>query len=288
VDRTRHKECGVLSGVRRRGLSGGKSLVYLEWSPAGSEEATPEQRDRMRTDPTVWAESNPALGIRIDPEFVERELAALDAQSFDVERLSIGDWPPDNDGSWPVIPETRWTQLATAEGRPDPATVVFGVACAWPDADRTSISVAGSLGGAYLVQVIEHRVGTSWVPARLAELVDAHSPAAVVVDAGGPAGQLLPLLADAGIEVVSPSMREVAAGYGMYHSAVMGETPTLKHYGQAVLDRAVAGADRRPLSDGWVWARQGVVDISPLESVTLALWGHVVHGTPVDVLGTLW
>ena len=48
---------------------------------------------------------------------------------------------------------------------------------------------------------------------------------------------------------------------------------TLTHRGQPVLDDAVAGAARRPLGDGWLWARRlSTVDISPLVAVTLAAW----------------
>jgi hypothetical protein len=50
---------------------------------------------------------------------------------------------------------------------------------------------------------------------------------------------------------------------------------TVRHRGQPELDAATAGAGRRPIGDGWVWARRGsTADVAPLTAASLALWAH--------------
>jgi hypothetical protein len=48
----------------------------------------------------------------------------------------------------------------------------------------------------------------------------------------------------------------------------------LAHRAQPELRAAIKGAATRPLGDAWAWSRKNShVDISPLVSCTLALWG---------------
>lgn len=46
----------------------------------------------------------------------------------------------------------------------------------------------------------------------------------------------------------------------------------MRHLGQHDLTVAVAGAVKRKVGQGWVWDQAGV-DICPVGSVSLALWG---------------
>jgi hypothetical protein len=55
-------EDAMLPSVRARGLKGGDRIAMYEWSP-------PKGFDR--TDPDVWYDCNPALGIRIKPWFLQ-------------------------------------------------------------------------------------------------------------------------------------------------------------------------------------------------------------------------
>jgi hypothetical protein len=110
-----------------------------------------------------------------------------------------------------------------------------------------------------------------------------HGPCAFVVDPGGPAGRLIADLEAAGVELVKPSMREVAQAAGQFYSGVAGDEPYVRHYDQSELSGALAAVQKRPLGDAWTWARKGPVDVSPLEAVTLAAWGHA---TKAHVKGT--
>ncbi|WP_234899929.1 hypothetical protein [Streptomyces filamentosus] len=98
-------------------------------------------------------------------------------------------------------------------------------------------------------------------------------PRCWVVDAGGPAGSLIPELEEAlGVEVVKPKPREIAMATGQFYDAVADQS--ISHLDPPPLAVALAGAQKRPLGDAWAWARRGVgVDISPLVAVTLARWG---------------
>lgn len=250
-----------LRGLRERALAGDDgSLAYLEWSAAEDSDAS---------DPETWAVANPALGIRISEEFIRREYAAMvnDLDWFKQERLSI--WPkraPDG-----VFSEPAW--LACVDESSvllDP--VCFGVDVS-PDRAWAAIGVAGVREDARRhVELVEYRRGTSWVAGRVKELVDRWSPAAVVVDAGGPAGSLLADLQSLRVDVTVTSARDYAQACGQFFDAVDGGF--LVHRGQSELSSAVLVARRRPLGDAWAWARKSATDsdISPLVAVTLAHW----------------
>jgi phage terminase large subunit-like protein len=98
-----------LGRVRARGDAGGDaSLAFLEWSAReGDDPAALE----------TWAQANPGLGIRIAPEYIERERAALGPDAFARERLSIGDWPVGDAGQWRVVGADVWGACAAPGAR---------------------------------------------------------------------------------------------------------------------------------------------------------------------------
>lgn len=109
-------------------------------------------------------------------------------------------------------------------------------------------------------------------------------PVAVVIDEGSPAGSLIPAvrkaLEEAGMDeqeiddlLLHPKARQVAAACAQFYDAAVEQTIT--HLGPGPLSTALAGADKRPIGDGWAWKRRGVgVDISPLMGATFAMWGY--------------
>ena len=94
-----------LGRVRERGTAGADpSLAFLEWSvDADAYDAA---------DPGCWAMANPGLGIRIPPDYVERERAALSEDAFARERLSVGEYPVSGAGQWQVIGADAWGACA--------------------------------------------------------------------------------------------------------------------------------------------------------------------------------
>jgi len=200
---------------------------------------------------------------------VGREFAAMreDLDWFKQERLSI--WPrraPDG-----VFSADQWSaRLDATSSMLDP--VCFGVDVS-QDRAWSAIGVAGLRSDDLRhVELVEYRRGTGWVVERVRELVDKWRPAAVVVDAGSPAGSLVPELQAARVDVTLTSARDYAQACGQFFDAVDGGF--LAHLGQDELSAAALTARRRPLGDAWAWARKSStdVDISPLVAVTLAHW----------------
>ena len=145
------------------------------------------------------------------------------------------------------------------------------------DGAKASIAIAsGSLSSPY-VEVIDHRDGVGWLPARLAELVLKFSPTVVGVNGAGPAGaQVGPVLAafaEAGIsaellEQLNTNAFKQACG-GFYSDVVEGRLR--RPAGQGPLDVAAGDAAERVLGDAWAWDRRSsAVPISPLVAVTVA------------------
>jgi hypothetical protein len=263
----------VQAGRRREAAGRPSRVAYFEWS-------APNDADPM--DPATWRSCMPARGHTITEDVIQAELDSMIQQNGAdglqlFRRAYLNQWVDEFPSGWAVIPQLAWQARAGASGRPT-GQVVFAVAAAYPDAERTSIVVAGrNDAGEMLVQLVECREGTSWVPPRMRELRDTHFPAAVVVDAKGPAGPLIAALENVGVDVLRPGLSDVAHAAGMFYAGTAGDDPSYRHYGQKDLDDAVAAAVKRPLGEAWTWARKGIVDISPLEAASLAAWGVVVR-----------
>lgn len=226
-------------------------------------------------DRDLWAVANPALGYTITEGALASALATDPTEVFLTECLCkrVPKLAP------AVITGPVWQLRGGLEVADRPAgAVAFALDAAWPDAEQAAIAVAGRRGDELLVQVVDHRPGTGWLVDRVVELRDRHRPCAIVLDPASPAAREKAALEAAGVELVLPTTREVAQAAGALYTAVTGDEPSLRHYGQPELDAAVAGAKKRPLGDAWTWARQGSADISPLVAVTLAAWGHTTRG----------
>ncbi len=296
VDQTEQPNGLVLAGVRERGMAGrGSRLAYFEWSI--DEKTFWDNPEKVASDPEVWAQANPALGIRIDPDHVATELETMesDLRGFGVERLGVGDWPDTSEGAKQVIPAPIWDGLLDSESKAD-GRVAFAFDVT-PERDYAAIGMGGRReDGLRHVEVVDHRAGTRWVVAELVRLRSKWDPCVVVVDGKSPAASLIPELASAGIKVMSsdgPSddelvwkvnTGEMAQACGAFYDACMAEESELRHLGQSWLDRALSAAKTRDLSDAWAWARKSGGDISPLVAVTLAAHGHAVYGSPEEAV----
>ena len=249
------------------------SLAYMEWSidPHVTECSQDCRAHDDPCSPSSAARANPALGYRLTLEHTERERLTMGAAVFARERLGVGEYPSDSADTWSVIGEEAWRALADGDSKPsDP--VAFSIDMT-PERSHTSICVAGMSGEAVHVEVVENRPGMDWVVARAADLHERWSPRCWVVDAGGPAGSLIPdLERELGVSVIAPKVRQYAQACGSFFDAVA--SGDVVHLDQAPLATALAGARKRDLGEAWAWARRGVgVDISPLVAVTLARWG---------------
>jgi hypothetical protein len=276
-----------ITSVRDRGRAGtDPGLAWLEWSPEGSD-TVEGSRAVDRTDPEVWAQSNPALGIRITPESVAADLRLMssDLGGFDRELLSI--WPKVEQDAGRLISAEAWA--AGDDDAPDleDGLVAFAVDVT-PARSRASIGVAGKVGGGEYVEVVDAGDGTGWVVGRIVELVDRWQPVAVVVDPRSPAGSLIPELEDQGVTVTPVTSTEYAQACGALFDAVVDRRrlrhPSAGNCGHLgdLLAAAVGNAKTRPIGDAWGWDRRDpAVDISPLVAVTNARHG-LVTAVPDD------
>lgn len=284
VDQLVHEHGIAFSRIRARGIKGDASLAYFEWSvgnpdPDDDRPFTPDRvTDELAADPDAWAQANPGLGIRISAEHIEKERSALAPREFAVERLGVGDWPAvDGSGDSPIKIEA-WDALADDDSTlVDPVGLAFDVS---PDRSTAAIAAAGArIDGMGHVEVVEHRRGTGWLVARVAELMVEHDVAKLVCDGVGPAASLVPELEALGFEVTLVTAREHANACGILFDAVAQQT--VRHLGTSELRSAIKGASKRPLLDSWAWARKGSADISPLVACTLAL-ASVWSGVAAD------
>lgn len=258
-------DCEHFESLRNRGRAGeSRSLAWLEWSPGT---ATELDELPLTEDRRVWAQANPALGFRISEEAIESEHESLGEDQFLRERLSV--WP-ERVGSG-VIDLDDWVKLQVPAEGERPSPVVFSVEVA-PSRKWSSIGLAGVSGDRRHVQIVESGKGTSWLPGRLAELVEKWSPLAVAVDPGGPAGSLLPALREREVEPLMVTGRDYAQACGLFVDSV--DDGVLAHTGQQLLAVSIeASKKRRTAGDAWVFhPTSPSVDISPLKAVTIALF----------------
>jgi hypothetical protein len=277
-----------LGAVRARALGGdAASLAFFEWS------VDPDDYDPA--DPACWAQANPGLGIRITPEYIAKERAALAPDEFARERLGIGTYPMGH-AAWQKISEAAWRASA------DPASQIAGrVALAFavaPDASSASIAVAGRRpdGRGHGELTDPPRPGTAWLTGRLAELAERHDPCVLVMNPSGAAGAFEKELIEHGFAAKPEpgkrllqitGAREYAQACGALAEDVKNDR--WRHLGQGPLDVAAGAAGTRDLADAWAWSWKGsAADISPLEAVTLARHGFMTHGAVAATFFGSW
>lgn len=254
-------DAAILRRIVERGRKGGEAhLAFAEWSaPEGSDPA----------DPAAWAQANPALSIRISPDYVAAEQASLPALEFSMERLSI--WP-DVTQLGSVISVESWSQCGESDATPHTGSVSVGVAIS-PGRDWASVGVAAHRpDGTTYVELIKHEPGTDWLIPYLVGLTERRQPVALVVDQAGPAGTLLAAMGAAGLTVRVTDTTAYKAACGGFVDSV--KYARIRHREQTPLTTAAVGVTEHRLGDAFVYERRNsAVLVSPLEAVTLAVWG---------------
>jgi phage terminase large subunit-like protein len=251
-----------LQSIRQRAVEGIASgapgrLAFLEWS------APP---DAAADDPAAIAMANPAVGGRIDWEFIDAERAAMPLPEYRRERMGI---PDDVEGAT-VFPGEVWAACEEWPLTQQPGRLVFAVEVT-PDRDAATIMAAGVRpDGRVHVEVIEAKPDTAWLMPRLLALTKKWRPGQLVIDPGGPAGSLLRDLDDHRIKPRLMGSREVAQACGAFYDAVLDRK--IVHLGQPELDSAVVNARQRRLGNAWAWDRYNAGDAGPLMAASIAAW----------------
>ena len=205
-------------------------------------------------DPRTWVKVTPALGRRIDPEWMANEQRSMSAAAFAQELLNIGSYPREDGEEW-VIPRTSVT--ATTAETSYPLGRLTLVADAKLDQSAAAIAIAGGAGlqlttgkviprpgGGVHVEVIEHLPGVRWLPDYLKALVDRNPDldGEVALDGKGPLARMKPDLEAMGLRVKLLTSHEVVEACGWTYDAAVNEPRQWWHRGGRALTSAVAAA----------------------------------------------
>lgn len=271
-----------LRSVRNRGRAGGDpGLCYLEWG--GTVECLDscvhllDDDDCALNDRREWRRSNPAYGIRIESKFIANERRSFVEQPEKFARERMGIW--DDPIALTVVSLESWADCTDETSKPT-VRPVFGIDVAPGSRSAAITATMWRPDGLPHVEVVAHAPGTEWVARRCADLLK-HRPLDWALDPAGPAGALLPDLALYGVEPRELSSRDLGQACEAFASTVAGKA--LRHLGDPILSRAIAGAGRRDIGDGlWAWSRRkSETDICPLVAATIALWALSVSPLPV-------
>jgi len=274
VDQMVHDHGTVFARIRRRGIAQDEGVAYFEWSAPYEIDTVSEYLD----DEDAWVAANPAIGIRINKDFIRTERRALDNRTFAVERLGVGDWPSDEDAD-ETIDWDRWRELVDNHSfMVDPVCLAFDVP---PARDRVSIVAAGLRPDGLLhFEVAEYRRGTSWAADKIVEIMGKRAVHSVSYDPGSPAASLVRPLENLGVQLEKVGARDYASACGHFHDLVT--EGSVRHLGTDELATAVKNAATRPLGDAWAWSRKNsAADISSLVAATLAVWQASANLTSV-------
>lgn len=267
VDQYVMDDGSIFAKTREEALDGHDRIAYFEWSlPYDSPDEVPIEV--MQT-PEAQAQTNPAYGRRISPEYVRAELRTLPARSAAVERFGVGDWPK-VDGSDAVIDLNLWAELVDKDSKLGEFLVfAFDVR---PDRSRAVICAIGRRADGQLhVEVVDQRSGVGWLRDELLRLERTHVPMAIVCDGVGPAASIVPELLQRNVTVQMLTTPEMGEACGMFYDAV--QEKQLRHLGQPEMEVAIKGAAQRVLGDRWAWSRRNShADIGPLVASTIGVW----------------
>ncbi|WDZ87195.1 hypothetical protein [Micromonospora cathayae] len=269
------RQSDILRAIRNRGRAGGDpSLVYVEWSAPDGGCAEDDCDHRLGAvgcaldDPGNWRAANFAIARgRIREEFVAAERRALPPEEFARERLGWWDEP----AGASVVPLESWALCADEESAPS-GRPVFAIDVAPGSRSAAIVAAMHRPDGLPHLEVVAHAPTTDWVVGQALDLLR-HRPLDWVLDPAGPAGALLPQLAEVGIDPRQLSTRDLGQACEAFSATVGAQA--LRHLGDPVLARAIASAGRRDIGDGlWAWSRRkSTADICPLVAATVAHWG---------------
>ena len=254
-----NESSGFLWRVVKRGRGRHPTMAYFEWgTPTGADV----------TDRQVWADANPALGIRVSEEALEDDFDLMTPDGFAREHLGV--WDDPDDGDRPIKLED-WQATTADRKRRQNVVPVFFLAVA-PGMTAASVGAAFDSNGIPHGELADRRPGTDWFVGRVVQLAKKHPKAVFAVEASGAVGALLPELKDAGIEPEEFTSGDM--GRGCAHLQKVTGDRAVTHSDDPLFTDALAGAVKADVGDGlWKWShRRSTVDISPLVAVTGALW----------------
>lgn len=260
---------GLVDAGRLAAESGATSgMAYFECS-------IPDDVDPA--DLAAVAAHHPATGYTLRPRALADAARIMRPGEF--ARAYGNRWP---DGAVEsVIPALVW-QLA-ADGStplPDPGRAALAFDVGMGGADAAIVAGWRDDAGVAHVELVDVRDGTSWLPGRLADLVELLDPVAVTYDRMGPAVAVGDEIIRAGLDP-TPVTFDDLAGAASAFLAGLAERRTV-YRPHPALDAAVAAAVRREVGDRWVWGRRGAGSVAALIAATLTVWAFDHARPPED------
>ena len=254
----------VFRKIRKKALNGNTSrLAWFEYSA----DEVGDVHDMSR-----WAQTNPALGRRIQLSTIEGELDQMDADSFARERLGWWAPLPERKDDEPAIDKEAWMRCASFEMKPSGKTA-YGVKFT---ADGSEVVLAGAVikpDGTARISLIDRQpvaFGTKWLAEWLNQRYGVAS--CVVIDGRNGADLLIDRISDVWRykgSVVKVRANDVIDAASRLTAGVREETLTWYEKQTALSDSAVSSI-KRPIAGGWGF---GGSDSAPIEACALALWG---------------
>lgn len=254
--------------IRDRGRGGeSRKLAWLEWTPKDSDD--PIKAAKIDLDsPRVHAESNPAIGYRVDPAGIADECAELGPEDAARELFSI--WPSAGKGEG-IFGNAAWAACRVDPKQPPTRGLVLGVAVSI-DRKWASLGAAVRDEGRVLLAAVDRRERSEWVVDEVVRIHGERPGLRVVIDSKGPGSKLIQPLEAAGVNVTAVGLNEVCDASADMEDAVQART--VAHMNHPELNDAHSAAVWRDVGDRQAIGRKASHDdVSMLEAVTLAKWG---------------
>lgn len=256
----------VFRGVRDKAIAGDtKQTAWFEFSVKDIGDVFDKKR---------WAETNPALGNRIQISFVESECEQMPEDTFARERL--GWWTPIvTEKKDYAIKKDVWEACKSQEEKPSGKTA-YGVKFS---VDGSEVCLCGAViptKGPARISLIERKSmgeGIRWLGDWLNERYDKAS--CVIIDGKNGADVLVDRIVDTWKmkgSIIRPSVKDILASVGNLTNA-LNEKEVTWYYGQEMLNDSAVSSIKRPIAGGWGFGGENSI---PIEAAALALWGAKV------------
>lgn len=252
----------VFRKIREKAISGeSRSTAWTEYSV----EEIGDVSDRKR-----WAETNPALGIRMTEGTIAAECEQMDPDTFARERL--GWWSKTGGEEDYAIDKDKWEACASEELKPEGKTA-YGIKFS---PDGAMVALCGAVcpvNGKARISLIEQKnisCGMQWLADWLNQRYK--QAACVVIDGRNSVDYLVdkisPVWKYKG-SVIKPSGKDVIAAASQLVNEINEQTVTWYAKQEILCDSAITSI-KRPISGGWGFGGENSM---PIEAAALALWG---------------
>lgn len=253
----------VFRGIRTKAIAGEtKTTAWFEFSVPEIGDISDKQR---------WAETNPALGVRIMETTIEGEYEQMSPDTFARERL--GWWSPVVEHKLEyALDSGAWDRCKSDELKPEGKTA-YGIKFS-PDA--TEVALCGAVipkegpARVSLIEIQPTAMGTQWLADWLNERYT--TACCVVIDGRNGVDSLVDKISGTWRmkgSVIRPRVNDVIAATSTLTDAINEQTVTW-YSGQTILRESAVTSIKRPIGGGWGFGGENSI---PIEAAALALWG---------------